>query len=110
LVHEFAELKKQEGRPFYHTLLKNLLVSHDDKTVYITLTNNRDSNGFAEVKTELLSYINSQTGHSFSLEVKIEKIQQQHITVYTNRDKFKYLVDKNPFLLTFAKELDLEIE
>jgi hypothetical protein len=58
----------------------------------------------------LLEFINKRSGRARTLEVKVEKTVNQTITIYSNKDKFNYLVEKNPFLLEFSNELGLDLE
>ena len=106
----FAELKKQEGKSFAYTLLKEIKAEEQDDKLVITLTNTRDQIQFDEIKTSLLQFVNEKANKSYSLEIKIEKVAQKILKVYTNKDKFGYLADKNPFLIEFSKELGLELE
>ena len=69
-----------------------------------------DQNEFDEIKTDFLRFVNDRTGKSYQIELKIEKVAQKILKVYTNKDKFTYLAEQNPFLIEFSKELGLELE
>jgi len=109
-IQSFAVLKKAEGKHFSYSVINTLIVEEQVDTLLVTLTNTRDVSEFEELKNEFLESINKKTAKTYSLEVKIEKALHQPLAVYTNKDKFKYLADQNPFLIEFSKELGLELE
>lgn len=106
----FAELKKAEGKSFAFSMLKELGIEEVEDKLIITLTNSRDQNEFDEIKTDFLRFVNDKAGKSYQIELKIEKVAQKILKVYTNKDKFNYLAEQNPFLIEFSKELGLELE
>ena len=110
IVLAFAELKKAEGKSFAFALLKELMAEEQGENLIITLTNSRDQNEFDEIKTDFLRFVNDKAGKSYQIEIKIEKVAQKILKVYTNKDKFNYLAEQNPFLIEFSKELGLELE
>ncbi len=110
LLLSFAELKKKEGKAFAHSLLKEIVAEQRENTIIITLTNIRDQIQLDEIKTDLLRYIQENTRKEFSIEFNIEKSEPQLLKVYTNKDKFNFIAQKNPFLIEFSKELGMELE
>ncbi len=110
IIIAFAELKKQEGKSFSFALLKELQVEEQDDKLIITLTNTRDQSEFDELKTDFLRFVNNKTGKTFQIEIKVEKVAQKILKVYTNKDKFNFMAEQNPFLIEFSKELGLELE
>ena len=110
IILDFAEAKKLEGKQFAFTLLKELMAEEQGDNLIITLTNSRDQNEFNEIKTDFLRFVNDKTGKSYQIELKIEKVAQKILKVHTNKDKFNYLAEQNPFLIEFSKELGLELE
>jgi DNA polymerase elongation subunit (family B) len=91
-------------------LLKELTAEEQDDKLIVTLTNTRDQNEFDEIKTDFLRFVNDRTGKSYQIELKIEKVAQKILKVYTNKDKFTYLAEQNPFLIEFSMELGLDLE
>ncbi len=110
LTLDFANLKKAEGKSFAYSLLKELGIDEQDGKLIITLTNSRDQSEFDELKTDFLRFLNLKSGKNYQFEVKLEKVEQKLLKVYTNKDKFTYLAEQNPFLIEFSKELGLELE
>jgi DNA polymerase-3 subunit gamma/tau len=110
IILDFAEVKKLEGKKFSFTLLKELTAEEQDDKLIVTLTNTRDQNEFDEIKTDFLRFVNDRTGKSYQIELKIEKVAQKILKVYTNKDKFTYLAEQNPFLIEFSMELGLDLE
>jgi len=110
IIQEYAEQTKQVGLHFSAAVLKNLIVEEDGPIIKVTITNSRDINEFDQLKAPLLEFINKRSGLVRTLEVKVEKTVNQTITIYSNKDKFNYLVEKNPFLLEFSNELGLDLE
>ena len=85
-------------------------VEEQDDKLIITLTNTRDQSEFDELKTDFLRFVNNKTGKTFQIEIKVEKVAQKILKVYTNKDKFNFMAEQNPFLIEFSKELGLELE
>jgi len=109
-VHSFAELMKEEGKFYTNAFVKSLVIEEQDKTLIVTITNTRDNSEFDQIKGGLLAFVNKQTGKQYSLEVKMDKLVNQVLTVYTNKDKFYFLAERYPYLIDFSKELGLEYE
>lgn len=109
-VQAFAELMKQEGKFFSNAFVKSMVIEEQGNTLLVTITNTRDNSEFDQIKSSFLAFVNKQTGKQYSLEVKIDKLVNQVLTVYTNKDKFYYLAERFPYLIDFSKELGLEYE
>jgi DNA polymerase-3 subunit gamma/tau len=109
-VQAFAELMKEEGKFFSNAFVKNMVIEEQGNTLLVTITNTRDNSEFDQIKSSFLAFVNKQTGKQYSLEVKIDKLVNQVLTVYTNKDKFYYLAERFPYLIDFSKELGLEYE
>lgn len=110
IIHSYAEQAKKSGFHFSAAVLKNLIVEEDGAVIKVTITNSRDINEFDQLKASLLEFINKRSGKVRTLEVKVEKAINQTITIYSNKDKFNYLAEKNPFLIEFSTELGLDLE
>ncbi len=110
IIGAFAELKQAEGKSFAFSLLKEMKVELLDNKLGITLTNSRDQSEFDELKSDFLRFVNLKSGKNYQLDVKLEKIAVKTVKVYTNKDKFGYLANKNPFLIEFSEALGLELE
>lgn len=110
LITEFANEAKNKGSHFTFTMLKNLRTQIHDSIIKITITNTRDAGEFDQLKTDLLKFINTKTASNYSFEVSFEKIQNEGKTIYTNKEKFQFLSEQNPFLPNFCNELGLDLE
>ena len=109
-IHSFKNLIKNEGQHFAKSMMENLRYEVSGDLIKITLTNTRDSRQFDEMKSRFLEFVNKETGNKYTLEVQVTKLENKVDTIYTNKDKLKYLAEKHPFLIEFAKGLDLDIE
>lgn len=110
IIFEYAGDAKSKGSHFTFTMLKNLHAEIVDNKIVVKITNTRDSSEFEQIKTDLLKFINNKTGKNYSFEIEFEKIQNESKTIYTNKEKFQFLAEQNPFLIKFCNELGLEIE
>ncbi|NUM32617.1 MAG: DNA polymerase III subunit gamma/tau [Bacteroidetes bacterium] len=110
IIIEFALGAKEKGAHFTYTMLKNINAKIVESKIKVKITNTRDSSEFDQIKTDLLKFINKKTGKNYSFDIEFEKTQNETKTIYTNKEKFQFLAEKNPFLIKFCNDLGLELE
>jgi DNA polymerase-3 subunit gamma/tau len=64
----------------------------------------------ANIKTELVEYVrNSLKNQSIQIVGELREAEQRKV-IYTNREKFDYLVQKNPILKELKDRLGLDTD
>jgi hypothetical protein len=101
----FAELRKDQSAE-YHLL--NQPFTLKDYTITVQITNPIEEPLLQGMKSELVAYLREQINNS-TLQVEGE-LQQTHVKkkAYTNKEKFEYLVEKNPLLKELQEKLGLD--
>lgn len=110
LILEYANEVKKIGSHFTFTLLKNLKIEIVENNIKIIITNTRDLSEFDRIKMALLNFINTKSSKEYSFEIVFDKIQTESKIIYTNKEKFQYLIEQNKFLPKFCSELGLDLE
>jgi len=80
-----------------------------DKTIIFQLNNELESSIFDDIKNPLQSFLKNKFKEEISIEKKVT-IKEKEKTIYTNKDKFEYLIDKNKNLIELKNRLGLDYE
>ena len=80
-----------------------------DKTIIFHLNNELESSIFDDIKNKLQSFLKKKFKEEISIEKKVT-IKEKEKTIYTNKDKFEYLTDKNKNLIELKNRLGLDYE
>jgi DNA polymerase-3 subunit gamma/tau len=102
---EYAESRKSQVAE-YHLLTQAFTLN--DSTVYLPLTNPVEEPILAGVKSDLVGYLRTKLNNS---TIQVEGVLQQNNTkrkAYTNKEKFEYLMEKNPALKALQQKLGLD--
>lgn len=79
--------------------------------VCITLDNKVQEEVIKDEKTKLLGYLKAKLENdSISLTVDVIPLKEEEMKAYTDEDKFKKMVKKNPQLINLKNKFDLEID
>ncbi len=95
----------------YNALKAGNLTVIDKNTVEFTVINKSLEQKLAEIKPRIVNFLRNKTGNK-NLEFKYKlandtKSGEQNF-IYTDRDKYKYLVNKNPNLEELKRNFDLD--
>ncbi len=95
----------------YNALKAGNLTVIDKNTVEFTVINKSLEQKLAEIKPRIVNFLRTKTGNK-NLEFKYKlandtKSGEQNF-IYTDRDKYKYLVNKNPNLEELKRNFDLD--
>lgn len=109
--NEYARQMKEQGKDtVYLTLTKRKPVVDDNNQIILMIDNKSQETSIEREKGELLEYIRSGL-NNFALQLRTEITQSEDSAfLYTNKDKFKKMAEKNPNLLLLQKRLNLDIE
>lgn len=104
----------REDKPRMAVTLKNVQPCiTDSNTIGITLSNRSQLDDFNNtVKADLESFLRREMKNAGILIAAdlIESTDPEQPRLYTNEEKFRYLSQKNPLLLSFRQKLNLELE
>ncbi len=106
---ELAEKFKDKHR-LYQALKSKSPVMIDDNTAELSIMNKSLEKKLIEIKSPVIKFLRQKTGNK-NLELKlkiIEDVKKSEEIIYTDRDKYKYLVNKNPNLDKLKRDLDLD--
>lgn len=82
----------------------------DDTDIVITIENKILEEEFREIKGELTAFLRSGL-NNYKLNIRAAVIENHtDLKPYTDKEKFKKMVEKNPALQTLREQLDLDIE
>ena len=107
-----SELTKERNFQIcYVTSIKNdpILSINDKNTIFFHLNNELESSIFDNIKLELINYINSKFIEKIEIDKKVNLVEKQK-TIYTNQDKYEYLIKKNKNLIELKNKLGLDYE
>jgi DNA polymerase-3 subunit gamma/tau len=104
VLEEFAKLRKNQLAE-YHLLTRNF--SFKDNVVSLPLSNPIEEPLLQGIKTQLTAYLRDKLNNS-SITVTgiLQEIERK--VVYTNKEKFDHLAEKNPMLKELKERLGLD--
>lgn len=102
---EFAESRKSQMAE-YHLLKQEF--SFEKNIVSLMLTNPIEEPLLASIKPDLMTYLREKLNNN-SLQVQgiMQEVQTRRI-VYTNKEKFEHLAEKNPLIKELRDRLGLD--
>jgi DNA polymerase-3 subunit gamma/tau len=104
---EFAETRKQH--PADYQLLTHPFEQRGNEVI-IHLHNPVEETILSTIKSDLTAYIREQL-QNFSITVTGQVIEGETKKIlYTNREKFEYLMEKNPILKEMKERLGLDTD
>lgn len=103
--NEYAEQRKDQLAE-YHLLAQAFdLVGTQIK---LHLTNPVQEPLLESIKAALTSYLREQLGNSTITIAGVLQLQDTKKVIYTNKEKFEHLAEKNPMLLELKERLGLD--
>ncbi len=101
----------KESSPSLYANLNQIKAVLNENTIKIKLGNKILEENLKSRKLEMLEFLKNKTGKS-KLQIETEIIQTDYISeiAYTDKDKYKKMLEKNPDLQKLKEELNLEIE
>jgi len=103
--NEFAEQRKNQVAE-YHILTQTFALNKNVITVY--LNNPIEEPLLQGIKSDLVGYLREKLNNS---TLQVEGEMQQYYTkrkAYTNKEKFDYMVERNPLLKELQEKLGLD--
>ncbi len=103
--------EKLVGKPRLYNALKDKELQIIDKnTAEISVSNKSLAQTLDKIKTNIHNLLRKELNNKdFELKIKIEDIQKKKTEhLYTDRDKYQYLVEQNPNVEILKNKLDLD--
>ncbi len=105
----FANRIKESNPNHSSILLAHLPQLENEFQITIVLSSQLHVDLFSEIKSDLLLFLRNQyKSKLISIIESIEEQQIQNSKPYTNEDKFKFMIQKNPALVKLKQSLNLD--
>lgn len=108
-----AQLRKEDGSPFELVILENCPIEVlDNHTIKITLSNAIQEGHLLNLKTKLLPFLKEKLQNDVVQVIHEVKQNAEHEKkrLYTNQEKYRFLVEKYPILDELKNKLGFEID
>ena len=105
----FAEKKKMEGKDSAYNLLQHDKRLEENKII-ISLSNAVQIDLLDHFRSDLVNFLRHQLDNRrIDLEIEIPKEESKKM-IYTNKEKYEYLVEKKPLLNELKNRLGLDTD
>lgn len=103
-------LKQQGKESLYVTLTARKPELLENGTIQLNIDNKTQQQAIERDKTYLLDFLREKlNNHQITIVTNIDQ-SNDAVALYTNKDKFKRLAEKNPLLIELQKRLNLDID
>jgi hypothetical protein len=102
---EFAELRKNQLAE-YHMLKRDFVLKENQ--IIISLGNPIEEPLLQNMRTSLIAYLRDKLGNSSLLVIGILQEIETSRAIYTNKEKFDHLAQKNPLLKDLQERFGLD--
>ncbi len=108
--HDFIKVKKEAGKAQELNVLKQPFhFNIENTTITITLTNSIQLDILDELKSDLLLFLREKLNNSIiKIEGDLQKEKSGNNKLYTNKEKFEHLAEKNPMVKNLQEKLGLD--
>jgi DNA polymerase III subunit gamma/tau len=110
-IFQYAEEKfKSSNRLIYSTLTSQPAVLQEGCGIVIPIHNEAQHESFREHRQAFLDYLRKQLSNQNITISFLEQEVQEEKRLYSPKDKFYHLVEKNPLVMEMSKRLNLELD
>jgi len=107
--NDYADMLNKQGEQLLYLAMKREKPVLQDNTIICSLLNNSLVARFEAENVKLLQFIREKL-NNFSINIdtpvtKLEEVKQ----VYTSRDRYDFMLEKNPLLKDFVVKLKLDL-
>lgn len=95
----------------YSILITNIPEKSEDSVLKVRLANRSQETHFNEIKNRLVNFLHRELQNS-KIDIELEVIESDSTEnkLYTTKDKYDYLVQKNPALASMKQQLNLDFD
>ena len=100
----------RSDKPRLHNILKSSAIQiKGSNTISLILRNALQKEAVEKIQTELMGYITQRLKYTaLQLEINVVEGEAEQKHLYTDTDKYKYLIEKNPNLNVFKQKFGLD--
>ena len=108
----YCEKCEKEGSSYILSLLKNLKPKVHEYNVYKVVVGHKvEREKLLAQNRDIADFMSGTLGEEVVMDIVVkEREKASSDLAYTNRDKFKRMLEKNPKLMDFKNGLDLEVD
>ncbi len=108
----YSDQAKMDGKIQLSTTMNmNVPTIHENYQIELLIDNPSQEELFQEERTELVNFLRqSLRNYTLNVYVKLDDSVKSGEVAYTNKEKYQKMVEKNPGLDDFRKQLGLELE
>ena len=111
LIHwnNYADMLNRQGEQLLFSAMKRENPTLENNTIICSLLNNSLATRFEAESVKLLQYIRERlNNYSIKIETPVTKLEEVK-QVYTSRDRFDFMLEKNSLLQDFVVKLKLDL-
>jgi DNA polymerase III subunit gamma/tau len=106
---EFAERFKGEKPRIFNMFDSHKPLKISDSLIELKLANNSQDEDIKHIKVELMYYLRSSfDNQTIEIQTKIEEIKENGKKLYTDKDKYEHMLEKNPNLKKLKDTFNLD--
>jgi len=107
----FCHQTKEAGKEsLYATLTKRKPTLKDSHSIELIIDNKVQEDYIGSIKPELMDFLRTELdNYSINLELVIDRISEEK-SLYTSKEKFEKMAEKNPQLKSLQNKLKLMID
>ena len=107
--YEYAESLNKQGDQLLYSAMKREDPILNKNTIVCSLLNNTLATRFESESIKLLQYLREKlNNYSIKIETPITKLEEVK-QVYTSRDRYDFILNKNALLQDFVTKLKLDL-
>ena len=110
--NEYANNQKAAGKyQLFTTLTYRTPVLIENNYIEVEIQNQSQEHLMVEERQELIDFLRKQlNNYQLQLRTRLNEAGKNENEAYTNKEKYQQMVEKNPELEDFRKQLGLELE
>lgn len=108
--NKYAAMMLESGKDSFHSTLVKRTPELDGTTIKLTIDNLVQDQTVAAEKADLLEYVRTEL-NNFDLQLEIIMNEtEDSVQLYTNKEKFSRMAEKNPALNKLRENFDLDLD
>ena len=105
---EYANNQEDKGRYIIASILRISLPEFEDSTIIYSVPNNTTSIEVDQEKQQIIQFFRAKLNSKIDISLKVDKSIDKKV-VYTNKEKYELLKEKNPLIEDLKNQFKLSI-
>ena len=105
---EYAKNQEDKGRYIIASILRISLPEFEDSTIIYSVPNNTTSIEVDQEKQQIIQFFRAKLNSKIDISLKVDKSIDKKV-VYTNKEKYELLKEKNPLIEDLKNQFKLSI-